>query len=319
MDEKRLAEEALQEAYPLTPEGLANNLHVHLYLGHGPAYIYKLRQGINMIVDDDEEIIEVEKVDEITDGMIGAVVKNTAMQGIMPETNVYHAKVLCLEDAEQIVSLEENLDLGELPKSIVPYEKCRKVVLENPDHLCVIDCICRTLLGDKGCYPRDVCIFVGEPWVSWIMTHNESLHPRRITQDEALEILRTQHEMGHVQATFFKDATDGRMYHICNCCKCCCTAIRAQNFAGASLYSGSGAVSTIDYSKCNGCGKCVDFCNFNAISINGDGRVVVDKEICKGCGACETLCPESAVKVLVPDNSELMPLDIKAVRTELGK
>mgnify|MGYP000993241368 CR=1 FL=1 len=41
MDEKKLAEEALQEAYPHTPEGLADLLHVHLYLGHGPACIRK--------------------------------------------------------------------------------------------------------------------------------------------------------------------------------------------------------------------------------------------------------------------------------------
>lgn len=319
MDEKELAQEALQEAYPSTPEGMANLLHVQLYFGHAPAYIYKLRQGINMIVDDDEEIVEVEKVDDITDGMIETVVKNTAMQSIMPETNIYHAKVLRLEDAEQIVSIEENLDLGELPKSIIPYDKCRKLVLENPDHLCVLDCICRTLRGDKGCYPRDVCIFLGEPWVSWIMTHNESLHPRRISKDEALEILRTQHEMGHVQATFFKDATDGRMYHICNCCKCCCTAIRAQDYAGMQLYSGSGAVSVINYNKCNNCGECVDFCNFNAITLGADGKVVVDQEICKGCGACETLCPELAVKVTVPEGSELLPLDVKTVRKELGK
>lgn len=316
--EAAMAEAALQEAYPQTPEGMADLLHAHLYLGHAPAYIYKLRQGINMIVDDGEVLTKIEEVDEITDDMIGVVVKNTAMQGIMPETNVYHAKVLRLEDAEQIVSVDEDLNLGELPKSIIPYEKCRKVILENPDHLCVIDCICRTLLGDKGCYPRDVCIFVGEPWVTWIMTHNESLHPRRITQEEALEIIRSQHEMGHVQATFFKDATNGRMYHICNCCKCCCTAIRAQNYAGASLYSGSGAISVIQRDKCTDCGKCVEFCNFNAISMK-DGHAFVDTEICMGCGACETLCPEKACIVTVPENSELLPLDLKAVRDELGK
>lgn len=89
MDEKELAQEALQEAYPSTPEGMADLLHVQLYFGHAPAYIYKLRQGINMIVDDDEEIVEVEKVDDITDGMIETVVKNTAMQSIVPETNIY--------------------------------------------------------------------------------------------------------------------------------------------------------------------------------------------------------------------------------------
>jgi len=51
----------------------------------------------------------------------------------------------------------------------------------------------------------------------------------------------------------------------------------------------------VDANKCNLCGKCGDFCNFNAI-IPTKKNVLVFKEICHACGGCQLVCPTNAIE-----------------------
>jgi len=318
-DNKKETQRMLTKAYPKTEEGLAQLLHAQLYFKYITLYIYHMKKGVNNFLPEPDELFlpddpEFETVDE----MVKTVVNRTGMLGGSSETSVYHAKVLRLEDAEQLVTLKEDLDLGELPKSVIPYEHARKILVENPENIAVIDCVCRTLKGDKGCHPRSVCILIGDPWVSWALEREKHLNGRRITQEEALEILRDEHERGHVHAAFFKDAAAGRMYHICNCCPCCCTALHTQNYIGAPMFGGSGFAAEIDGEKCVKCGVCVEVCNFKALSQDGDGAIAVDTDACKGCEACVGKCPSGAISMKLLDGNVLEPLDIKAVKEKYG-
>ena len=45
---------------------------------------------------------------------------------------------------------------------------------------------------------------------------------------------------------------------------------------------------------CNGCRKCVDFCNFNALAYIKNKLIVFD-EVCHSCGGCVLLCPQKAI------------------------
>ena len=49
----------------------------------------------------------------------------------------------------------------------------------------------------------------------------------------------------------------------------------------------------IDNEKCTGCGRCVELCKFNALSISG-GKAVIDKDLCGNCGWCVRGCPHEA-------------------------
>ncbi len=49
-----------------------------------------------------------------------------------------------------------------------------------------------------------------------------------------------------------------------------------------------------DESKCNGCGKCAEICNYNAIAVV-KGKVLLFNELCHSCGACSFICPEKAI------------------------
>jgi UDP-glucose 4-epimerase len=44
-----------------------------------------------------------------------------------------------------------------------------------------------------------------------------------------------------------------------------------------------------------GCGTCLEYCVFDAISIV-QGKAVHDST-CRGCGRCATRCPENAVRI----------------------
>lgn len=53
-------------------------------------------------------------------------------------------------------------------------------------------------------------------------------------------------------------------------------------------------VPSVDYSKCNFCGRCAEVCMFNALAVLKD-QVMVLRELCHGCGSCAYLCPQKAI------------------------
>ena len=219
--------------------------------------------------------------------------------------DTYHGKVVPLEAATQLVTVEEEIRLTDL-EQVIPYTRARDIVLHNPDHIVVLDCPCR-VSRPNPCLPLDVCLIVGEPFASFIAEH----HPDRsrwITPEEAVEILQAEDERGHVHHAFFKDAMLGRFYAICNCCACCCGAMQAHRHSIPMLAS-SGYVSRVDAGLCVGCGLCADFCQFGALSID-NGITVVDAAACMGCGVCASKCAQGALS-LVRDPARGEPLEVR--------
>lgn len=53
-------------------------------------------------------------------------------------------------------------------------------------------------------------------------------------------------------------------------------------------------IPKVNNDKCNGCRKCVDFCNFNALAYIKD-KLIVFEDVCHSCGGCIILCPERAL------------------------
>ena len=55
-------------------------------------------------------------------------------------------------------------------------------------------------------------------------------------------------------------------------------------------------VPVIDTEKCTLCGKCHDYCNYNAIFILPPANMIrVFEELCHGCGACTVACQSGAI------------------------
>lgn len=55
-------------------------------------------------------------------------------------------------------------------------------------------------------------------------------------------------------------------------------------------------VPEIDYDACDFCGKCAEVCNFNALLVIKDEKVMLFHELCHSCGACAYLCPRAAIR-----------------------
>jgi MinD superfamily P-loop ATPase len=53
-------------------------------------------------------------------------------------------------------------------------------------------------------------------------------------------------------------------------------------------------VPKVDPEKCTGCGRCAEFCRFNAIAALKSGAMVF-AELCHGCGGCAIVCPSGAI------------------------
>jgi Pyruvate/2-oxoacid:ferredoxin oxidoreductase delta subunit len=219
----------------------------------------------------------------------------------------YHGKVIPLEAAKQLVTIQEDVRIENL-EQIIPYGQARDIVLKNPGHIVALECPCR-VAKDNACQPMDVCLIVGEPFASFVMEHHPS-RSRWIDSEGAIEILRAEEERGHVHHAFFKDAMLGRFYAICNCCACCCGAMGFHK-RGTPMLASSGYVSRVDEDMCIGCGDCNDYCQFFALTVN-NGYASIDHSICMGCGVCATHCPQNALS-LIHDPAKGEPLEIMSL------
>jgi MinD superfamily P-loop ATPase len=53
-------------------------------------------------------------------------------------------------------------------------------------------------------------------------------------------------------------------------------------------------IPVIDEDKCTRCGRCSEFCAYNALAVFPQ-NVLLFKELCHGCGGCALVCPEGAI------------------------
>lgn len=72
--------------------------------------------------------------------------------------------------------------------------------------------------------------------------------------------------------------------------------------------------AVLNEKKCSGCKKCIEVCNFGAISWNKkEQKPVFNSMLCEGCGACELVCPENAIKLVKINNGK-----IASAKTDYG-
>jgi Pyruvate/2-oxoacid:ferredoxin oxidoreductase delta subunit len=219
----------------------------------------------------------------------------------------YHAKVLTDQQAKTIVTVQENIPYRDL-EQVIPYPVARDIVLSAPAKITVYECGCR-LARQTHCIPTQVCMFIGEPFASFMLEHHPT-ESKALSQAEALELLRSEHERGHIHTAWFKNAMLDRFYVICNCCKCCCGGIETMVKYGIPMMASSGYVATVDETLCSACGACADFCAFGAIIL--DEQSVIDWEKCVGCGVCVDQCPNDAL-TLTRDEKKGIPLEMKVL------
>lgn len=224
--------------------------------------------------------------------------------------NSYHWKVVPIEEAKNLVTIQEEIIIKDL-EPVIPYTRAKDIIMQNPDRIIALDCPCRSSRGDP-CYPLDVCLIIGDPFVSFILEHQPE-KSRLISSLEAMDILQAEHERGHVHHAFFKDAMLNRFYAICNCCACCCGAFQTHR-NGTPMLTASGYTAEINPDFCEGCGICQEYCQFSAIQML-EGKAYIDHEVCFGCGVCVDKCQNNAV-TFNRDPQKGIPLEIEKLMKE---
>jgi len=60
-------------------------------------------------------------------------------------------------------------------------------------------------------------------------------------------------------------------------------------------------VIMVDQDKCNGCGWCIEACDYGAIMLHPDKKVVFVCDLCEGTPKCVEWCPEEALDFVTKD------------------
>ena len=232
----------------------------------------------------------------------------------------YHAKILSSEDTEKIFSLDEDvMAVSERNKRIVPFRYAYKILFEEPDYIAVMDCPCKLALGAPE-WSVNSCISVGRKTSQfWLDRCGSKYHARRISQAEALELIRAFREKGYLTQAFFKVATGGSSGVICNCHIDSCVSLKAtqlaRRFKGSlSMTAASGYSVRREAALCQNCGTCASYCQFQAMRLVG-GAWVYDRDVCMGCELCVEHCPQQALS-LYRDGDKCEPLDMDLVRAD---
>ncbi len=183
--------------------------------------------------------------------------------------------------------------------SVLPLADCLKVVdLSSP--IAAMHCICRKRLRarEETTFWDYSCTGIGSgmlKWERWPERYKGGV--KFMTSDEAREWLTYWDKQGMVHMIM---NYGGQIGGICNCDYPDCVIIRYRLDYGLdnALIKGH-YVASVDYDKCNGCGVCVQRCQFGALKFEITiDKVNIDQYRCFGCGVCETGCPRGAITLL---------------------
>ncbi len=196
---------------------------------------------------------------------------------------------------------------------VLDYERASEVI-KTASHRAVGMCYCRHKMQHVGraCdAPMDICMTFNSSAES-LAKHG---HARAIDVAEGLDLLQQAYENNLVQ--FGENVRKGVNF-ICNCCGCCCEAmIAARRFAYLNPIHTTNFLPVIDADKCTGCGKCVEVCPVEAMSMTSANdpkrrkRKVakLDAELCLGCAVCVRNCSKDALTLTEREQRVITPLN----------
>ncbi|HBG06940.1 MAG: (Fe-S)-binding protein [Geobacteraceae bacterium GWC2_58_44] len=140
-------------------------------------------------------------------------------------------------------------------------------------------------------------------------------HAREIDRVECLDLLQQAREQNLLQ---FAENAQGGVSFICNCCGCCCEAmIAARKFSNLKPVHTSNFVAGLRLDLCSGCGRCIDACPVEAVSLVSANdaqhhwmrKCVQDSERCLGCGICARVCRSGALFLVPRAERVITPVD----------
>ncbi|RLC49913.1 MAG: (Fe-S)-binding protein, partial [Candidatus Cloacimonadota bacterium] len=196
---------------------------------------------------------------------------------------------------------------------VLDYERASEVI-QTASHMGIGICYCRHKMEhlDKACdAPKDICMTFNSSAES-LIKHGFA---RSVDKKEGMDLLQVAYESNLVQ---FGENVRERVNFICNCCGCCCEAMIAQRrFSALNPIHTTNFLPEIDVNNCTGCGKCVNICPVEAMSLisaNDPKKpnrkiATLNTDICLGCGLCVRACPTNTIELVQRDKRVITPLN----------
>jgi ferredoxin len=196
---------------------------------------------------------------------------------------------------------------------VLDYERASEVI-RTAEHMGVSLCYCRHKKQhlDRACdRPLEICMTFGDTADS-LIRHG---YARRIDRVEGRDLLQKAYALNLVQ---FGDNVREGVAFICNCCGCCCEAMIGLRKYGALMpIHSTNYIPRIVVEVCNGCGKCVNICPVEAMTLVSANdphkpnkrRAKLDEDVCLGCGVCVRVCPTKGILLEARPERIITPLN----------
>jgi len=190
---------------------------------------------------------------------------------------------------------------------VLDYERATQII-KNAESVGVSRCYCRHKaehLGENCDAPQEVCLSING------LSHSLSKHgyAKLISKEKAFEILELSYENNLIQ---FAENVKDDVGFICNCCSCCCMALKGAKKMGIpQALSSSNFIAELN-DKCVSCKKCISVCPVGCFQVEkeeGRGKVIFDPALCLGCGVCERVCKIDAIEMVKREKRIFTPVN----------
>ncbi|MBI5374239.1 MAG: 4Fe-4S binding protein [Candidatus Schekmanbacteria bacterium] len=195
---------------------------------------------------------------------------------------------------KKVNSFMENYHFGQ----VITLEEAEQM-LEITYPIGIMECICKR--ESRGMYKNDdamTCLSLGVGIYKWERWPETFRNFQFLSVKEAKQRLRHFDRRGNVHTlwTFYTPYIGG----ICNCEYPTCLGIRGRIDYDVSeiLLKGEYCAKPV-HDKCIGCGECITFCQFGAMSLQvSRNKVNINMNKCFGCAQCANHCRHEAIEMV---------------------